>query len=890
MFRWIAALRAAIRSTIRRKRVEAELNAELQDHLDRQIDEELRKGLTMQEARYAAMRAMGPMSKSIEECRDVNRLAFFDDLTRDLTYAARTLRRNRGFAAIVLTSLAIAIGAVVTVFSIVDAWLLRPLNFPHPDRLAIAFAAQADRPAEPAVFLPYRVYLGWKERSGSFESLSAAFPRDVTLVTATDAQSSLGLSVTPEFFRTFDVAAFLGRRLVQEDFAASRVVVLSYGLWQRGFGSSRDVVGKTIRLSGVPHVIVGVMPQDFETRVLDMRFDFWTTLAAGEGGYTPTGVGPVAVVGRLRNGVSLDTARTELQTIYRAVESASPIVSGMDFNRFVVNLSSLQADNTRTVRLTLLIVSAAVGSLLLIASMNVGTLLLGRGLVRLREAAIRTAIGSGRGRIIRQLFTESLLIAVLGGAAGLGLAAIAIRLFVAWNPLGALPQNSIRLDLRVLGAAFIAIAITTVVCGLMPALRIAKTSPYAALSAGGERGPTTLPGQRMQMLLLAAQMSTSVILLVATMLLVRTFVRLESEHLGFDPSHLSVANVVLPNDAFGSSEKRNIFYSELAERVRSLPGVRAVAGGTARPLFSGAPTTVNTTPESARDAPRFSTQEVTAEFFDTLAIPIRAGRIFDARDSQKGTAVAILNTRAAEQLFGSPAAAIGRRVRLDREPWREVVGVVDSVRSTFFNTLEWQMVPIVYRPAAQSFNRLSDPTATSFSFQLHVRSDRELTLADIRLAAAAIDSQAAVTEVRTVPAMVNEATRQPAFRVSLLFGFAAVSLFLAATGVYGLVAQAVTQRRREVALRVALGARRAQVIVTVSRRAFTVTMIGFGIGIVAALMLGQALESRLYGVRPRDITSFVTAGALLLAAAALAAFVPALRATRVDPAKVLNGD
>src|SRR5262245_7226190 len=222
MFRWIAALRAAIRFIFRRKRVEAELNDELQYHLERQIHEELRNGLTMQEARYAAMRAMGPITNSIEECRDVNRLAFFDALWRDLKYAARTLRRNPSFAAVVLTTLAIAIGAVVTVFSIVDAWLLRPLNFPHPDRLAIAFAAQSDRPAEPAVFLPYRVYVGWKERSHSFESLSAAFPRDVTLITATDAETSLGLSVTPEFFRTFSVAAFLGRTLFQEDSATSR--------------------------------------------------------------------------------------------------------------------------------------------------------------------------------------------------------------------------------------------------------------------------------------------------------------------------------------------------------------------------------------------------------------------------------------------------------------------------------------------------------------------------------------------------------------------------------------------------------------------------------------------------------------------------------------------
>ena len=394
----------------------------------------------------------------------------------------------------------------------------------------------------------------------------------------------------------------------------------------------------------------------------------------------------------------------------------------------------------------------------------------------------------------------------------------------------------------------------------------------------------------MQAVLLVAQISCCVILLVATTLLIRTFISLQSEPLGFDPTHLLVANVVLPNNAFGSSEKRNLFYSQLSQRVRALPGVRAVAAGTSPPLHSGGPTTVNTNTEDSSDAPRFSTQEVSTEFFGTLAIAIRAGRAFDAHDSQKAAGVAILNTRAAEQLFGSPAAAIGRRVRLDTEPWREIVGVVDSVRSTFFNTLEWQVAPIIYRPASQAFNRPSDPTAASFTFQLHIRSDRTLTMADVRTAVAAVNSEAFVTELRTTSEMVKEATRQPTFRMTLLFGFAAISLFLAAIGIYGLVAQAVTQRRREVAIRVALGARPPDVIATVSRRALTVTMIGFGLGIAGAFVFAQVLESLLYGVRPRDATSFLTAAAVLLAAAAMAGLLPALRATHVDPAKVLRGD
>lgn len=365
----------------------------------------------------------------------------------------------------------------------------------------------------------------------------------------------------------------------------------------------------------------------------------------------------------------------------------------------------------------------------------------------------------------------------------------------------------------------LAMAVTTAVCGLVPAFRLSTVDPNEALRAGGERGLATAPAQRAQTAMLVAQMAACVVLLVATTLLARTFARLQVEPLGFDPSNVVVANVILPNDPFDSSEKRNIYYRQLAERIRGLPGVRAVAAGTSRPLNSGAPVTVNTGPEDSLNAPRISAQEVTAEFFHTLEIPIVAGRALDDRDSATGAPVIVLNTRAAQDLFGGPAAAMGRRVRLEREPWREVVGVVGSVRSTFFNRVEWQMDPIVYRPAAQAWSTFSNPTAASFGFSLHIRADRPLTMAHVRTAALSVSPRAAVTEVRTVSEMIREATRQPAFRTTLLFSFAAVSLLIAAIGVYGLVSQAVTQRVREIAIRLALGAEPAGIIGIITRRA-----------------------------------------------------------------------
>jgi putative ABC transport system permease protein len=811
-----------------------------------------------------------------------------DDFLRDLKHALRVLRRNPGFAATVLVTLAIAIGATVTVFSIVDAWLFRPLRFPDAQRLVIAFAAQPNRPTEPAVWLPYREYLEWKARSRSFASISAAFFNGATITTDSDAWSSVGLRVTTDFFRTFGVAPLLGRTLSDADATRPPVVVLSHGLWQRRFGASPAALGMSIRLSDVPHEIVGVMPRDFDMRILDRPegAEFWTPFRSGNAGYEPGGLGPVAIIGRLKPDVAIANAQKESAAITHEIESAYQF----NFNQFVVNISSLQADNTRTVRLTLVVVSAAVLSLLLIAAMNVGTLVLGRGLARTREIAIRAAIGSSRVRLVRQFMTEALVLSVLGGLGGLLLAAVATRLFIAWNPLGTLPSNTIHIDLRALAVTGVVMVVTAILCGLVPAWRASRVDPNDGLRTGGDRGTIAAPGRRAQTAMLIGQLGLSVVLLVATTLLIRTFQRLEAAPLGFTSAGLSVANIVLPNDPFDSSEKRYAFYRQLADRLRALPGVRAVGAGTSAPLNSGAPVTVGRDTDDATRAPRISAQEVSPDFFGTLDIPLIAGRRFDERDGKDALAVVILNARAAADLFGAPARAIGKRVRLDRESWRQVVGVVGNVGATFFNTLEWQTNPIVYRPAAQGFASPASPDSTSFGFTLHVRSDRPLAIADIRNVAMTINSRAAVTDFHRAPDLIVEATRQPAFRMTLLFGFACISLLLATIGAYGLVAQAVAQRVREIAVRVALGAESSRVIGAVMRGTVLAGITGVGLGVMAALMLARMLQGMLYGVDAHDPASFVVASAVLLIAIVVAAAVPARRALRIDPATVLRSE
>ena len=892
MTRWHSRW-SLVRDLVRRSRVDRDIDDELRFHVDEEVEAGVRRGLTLAQARQEAHASLGGTPLLVrEQIHDAREISLTNDFSRDVQQGVRLLRRTPGVTAVVLCTLAIAIGAAVTAFSITDAWLFRPLRFPAADRLVVAFMASAPRPTEPSVWMPYRAYLSWKESSTSFSSVSAAFFLGAMWRTSSDAKSLVGMRVTPEFFSTFGVPPLLGRHFNVSDAGGPPALMLSYGFWQRELGGAESVVGGTVTLSDISYTVVGIMPVEFDVRLLDRPEGaaFWTLFRPGERGYEPGGNGAVAIVARLADGVSIEAARAEAATIMRQAESAYPVNFNQpdaNGNQFVVNLSSLQADNTRAVRATLLTVLAAALSLLLIASMNVGVLLLGRGLGRRGEVAVRHALGAARGRLVRQFLAESLVLSACGGVLGIGLALVGTQLFLAWNPLGTLPANGVQLDMRALAAATLAMAITTIVAGLGPAIRLSASGPGAALRRS-ERGRATAPAQRAQRVMLVAQIAVSTVLLVCAALLARTFIQLRAEPLGFVSEGVVVAEVALPMMPFDSGAARNAFYSRLEERLMARPGVRAVAAGTT-PLLAGGPVaSVNLTAVDSVTAPRMSAQGVTTGYFDALEIPVVAGRGFDRRDTEQGLPVVVLNARAATQLFGDPRRAVGQRLRLDNELWREVVGVVGNVRTTFFNTLEWRTDPMVYRPAAQGLSRVANPEVTGMTLWVHIRADGPLAAADVRDAALAAGPRAAVLSLRRVPDMVALATRQPTLRMTLLLWFCGASLLLAAIGVYGVVTQAVTERLREIAIRIALGAHPRDVMVTFVRRALTAGLAGLAIGIASAMVLARTLESLLYGVRTGDAASLTVAGAVLLVVTGVAAWVPALRATRVDAVQVLR--
>jgi predicted permease len=796
----------------------------------------------------------------------------------DLKYAARVLRKSPAFTLLVVVMLALGMGANTAMFSIFDVWLLRPLHFPDAERLTIVLKSEVSSPREPKIFDGYRDWEVWARQSHSFVNLAGVFWR--SFEARNGDEGVFGMIVTSNLFDTLGVKPRRGRTFRPEDLDGPPVAVIGYDLWQNRFHAATDILGQHIALGSKNYQIVGVMPRGFGLRMINQENDtqFYALIQKDEAGYSAGGSAPIAVIGRLEPGASIAAAQAELSGIQRSLDQIHP----ENPKGYTVLVSNLQADNTRNVRASLSLSAAALGFILLIVCANVGSLLLGRTLQRRREMAIRAALGSGRRRIVRQLLIESSVIAALGAAAGVLIAYAAIQIFVAVNPFGRMPPNAIALDWRALAFTLLASLASTLIFGLAPALEAARVDLNQTMKAATRNVAGGGPGAfRLRGLLVSGQVALSLILVVGAALLTETLVKLESQPLGFRAEGVTVASVGIPKERSNEAQQR------MLEKLRSTSGIDSAAVSNITPLGSGAENRISIEGQPAQRedlAPKAGSQSVTPGYFQTLNIPLLAGRPFAEDDKQDSTPVAILNRTAAERWFG-PRKAIGARVKLpDDKNWRTVVGIVGDTSYTFYNTLEWLSGPRMFVPFTQAREDLS-PVAREVYVIIR---GRPMTAETARSLLKSINPDLRLGRLRSLSDLVDEVVEQPRLRTRLLGAVAALSLLLAAIGIYGVMAQSVIQRTQEIGIRMALGAKSADLVRMVVTEGVRLALLGIAVGILGALALTRIIANLLYGVKPTDAATFIAAAFALLIAVALAGLIPAQAATKVDPMTALR--
>jgi len=796
----------------------------------------------------------------------------------DLKYAARMLRKSPAFTFLVVVMLALGIGANAAMFSIFDAWLLQPLHFPNPERLTIILKSEATSPREPKIFDGYRDWEAWTRQSRSFTNLAGVFWR--SFQGRNGDEGVFGMIVTANLFDTLGVPPERGRTFRPEDMDGPPVAVIGHDLWQRRFHGAPDILGREVALDSKTYQIIGVMPRGFGLRMINQDNDtqFYAVIQKDEAGYRGDGAAPIAVVGRLKPGVGIAAAQAELAGIQRSLDQAHPD----NPKGYTVLVSNLQLDNTRNVRASLSLAAAALGFILLIVCANVGSLLLGRTLQRQREMAIRAALGSGRRRIIRQLLVESAAITALGAGAGMLIAYAAIQTFAAVNPFGRMPPNAISLDWRGLAFTLLASLASTLIFGLAPALEAARVDLNQAMRASTKNVAGGPGAFHLRGFLVSGQVALSMMLVVGAALLTETLFRLESQPLGFRTNGVTVASVGIPKEHWNKVRDR------LLDKLRSTSGVDSAAISNLTPLGSGEENrfSIEGQPAATEDlAPKAGTQSVTPGYFQTLGIPIIGGRPFTSHDKSDSDPVVILNRNAAERWFNT-REAIGARVKLhDDKTWRTVVGVVGDTSYTFYNTLEWLTGPRIFVPSAQAADERLSPVAREVYLIVH---GQPMTADTARALLKAVDPGLHLGRLRSLPDLVDEVVQQPRLRTWLLAALAAMSLLLAAIGIYGVMAQSMIQRTQEIGIRMALGARPGDLVRVVVGQGVRLALAGIVIGVVGALALTRIISSLLYGVKPTDAATFIGAAFVLLGAVLMAALIPARTAARVDPMVALR--
>ena len=851
------------------------------DRLSAELDEELRYHRALLERDHTADRTIGNVTYYREETRAMWSLGLADDLIHDVRYAARVLRRDLGFTAAVVLTLALGIGANTAAFSIVNAVLLRPLPYRAPEQLISVWTGQVGNPADrnPASLPDLR---DWERQAKTVTGI-AGYGFNRFDITGNDGDyQARAIQATRSLYDILGATPLLGR-MPRPDEEGAPVLTISYRLWQERFGGASDVIGKQLVMNHQPYTIVGVMPRGFHFPSPDI--DLWGTLYsimslpnAGQNPWlTSRSLHGYRVLARLAPGATARQAEVELGGIQQRIGADFPEAAGL-----LIHVQSVKDDAVRGVARGLWTVFGAAGLILLLACVNAAHLLLERMAARTRELAVRRALGADRGRVVRQLATESVVLGLLGGVTGVAFAYVATRALLGLAPADMPRLETVAIDLPTLAFAFGASLLAALLFGVAPALVRSEHDMHATLRAQGKDASGGVHGNRARSWLMTLEVAFAVVILVGAGLMLRSFAALTSSPLGVNPDGVVVAQLTVVGTRYQTNEAKTRAVEAVLDNIRAIPGVTAVGASTSMPPSriqqgEGFSIVGEPAPESGHQ-PTAIFIPATRGFTEALRIaPIR-GRTFDTRDNATSAPVVVISRELARRYFTN-ADPLGRQLDLSGVAFT-IVGVVDDV---VYEGVGSPIRPVIYVPYAQS------PFAGVWIAMRTTAAPAALT-APLRDAFHRVDPELSTRAPVALESMVSESVVRPRFHAWILSSFGALALLLACVGVYGVIAYAVTQRRAEIGIRVALGAPRGAVVASILRRGMTAVVVGLAVGLIAAVLGSRIVAGLLYGIAPTDALTYVVVTLVLLAAALAAGWLPARRAARVDPLIAMRGD
>jgi putative ABC transport system permease protein len=880
----LRSLTSGVRSLFRKRQVERELDEELRAYMEMAVDEKMQRGMTRDDALRAVRLERGNPELAKENVRDAGWESFAETFCQDVRFALRTLRKSPGFTAVVVLTLALGIGANTVIFSVVNAILLRPLPYAHPGQLVFMREVKSGSDVSD-LGMSYPSFAELRDDNRTFSAIAGLGGHSLVLTGHGEPSEVSTVPVTPDFFSTLWAEPLLGRAFAPNDGerGAAAVVILSENLWRSRFGADPGIVGRSLNLDMRPYTVIGVMPASFRTPFLNQLNQVWIPLAQDPlfsvWMTKPPQQHWMAVIGRLRPGISPTRVHAELETISARLGKEYPPEKG-----WTIRTEPLQQTITGDVKLPLLLLLGSVGLVLLIACANIANLLLSRATSRSKEIAVRIALGAGKTRIARQLLTECAMLGLLGGVIGALVAYCGVAALVPLLPASLPSFHSIRVDGWVVLFAFLLSVASSLVFGLAPVLSAAGSDPQKQLGEGGRAGESTAP-RRARAFLAVGEIALAIVLLVAAGLLMRSFAQLTSVNPGFEPNHILKAMISLPQFQYSTPKQWAAFSEELMTRLQAQPGMQDSAIAGPLPIIDCCVTLTfqiaGDPPPQAGTANTANYVPASSSYFSVMRIPLLRGRLFNPSDSVSSPAVVLISQALAKRYFPNQNP-LGRHLifgfPINGVVSREIVGIVGNIRDV---SLGKEPGPMLYVPYAQ---------APLFGGEVVVRStlSAPAIIGAIRAATHGIDKNLPVTDIATLPDVLNQSVAQPRFRTLLLGLFGAIALTLAAVGIFGVISYSVSRRTQELGIRMALGAQPGSVLRMILREMLALTAIGIAIGIPCAVAAGRLVTHLLFNVTPYDPITLVLVPLVLVAVATLASYIPARRAMKVDPIVALR--